>query len=466
MRPSKSLRSVRSSRSSISMRLAPDAPRVTVEFEKLLPTACGKLNCPYTIVVQRNQQNDDFYRNLVGKEKRLSQKRIQSAKLPTERLQSENSTSPGSETSSAIKTSDAKDIVVINSIYDNFNALVEIQIKRLKNVPRIMLKVIGLLAIYYKNLTKLSIYQSKIDGYTIYEVRKIIESSLITNICLDGSWLPEGNYPILLDSKKITTLSLCRCGINDNISKIIASKLYKSENGELLTVLNLSSNDISDTGVKYLADSLRTNRCLKYLNLADNQITDEGAISLLNILKEFPLTDEEIISKRQRHIKFLRKEALYLQYMNESDNTSSKSAKKKLLGPAAFSVKVQNTKKGQLQDIKQIGVFHDPFQRENIVVRDGISYCTGNTSLCYINMAYNNVSFMTLKKLKSVLEYQNAKIKNVLETGLLKIVLEGNNLPLKCAEMSEISELLRKNLNRFSQKHVERKRSERVTLTL
>ncbi|XP_022121119.2 uncharacterized protein LOC110997324 [Pieris rapae] len=466
MKPVRSTRSVRSMRSTRSLRTS-TAQSTTVpvkteliDFENILPFACAKFNCPYVICVEKTQRNDDFYKALKQQE---GVKRRISMALSTKR---ETATTPepvqqddiGSSIETATQPSSTSTIntVTVYSIYDTYNCLTEIRLERIKNVPRVMLKVMRYLVPYFKNLTRISIINSKINAAIIHEISNIVRVSTITQVHLDRTPVNEANYAIILDTSVIKSLSLTRCNINDDVCEIIASKLHMSTVGEKLSLLNLSSNHITDLGAKSLAAALRTNRCLRYLNIADNHITDDGAISILKVLMEFPLTDFEILNKKERYFTYLRnKQSLYLKYLERrsSAEISSKPSKRKKINARKEkesqqpSILNDDSMRAKLLAEQILGPFVDPFQADCIKRTDGHIYCIGNLALSHLNMSYNNLSYIMVKALKDVVTYQKGIRKVRTHNGLIKVLVDGNNLPIQCHEMNFISDLLgRKNL--------------------
>lgn len=360
---------------------------------------------------------------------------------------------------------------VINSIYNALNSLSEILLNQLKSVPRKLIKLIALIAPCYRTLIKISIKRCSIDMYVIYELEKLLLTSTITDICLDDCPINGADYTLLLNTKKLKCLSLARCKINDEICEQIASTMCFEEAAQNLAVLNLSSNHISDVGVKQIGLALRHNRRLRFLNLADNHISDEGAASIFNVLVEFQLTCEEIMETRKKGMKYMRNkielcEKILAQLDSDLVENVSQIGRKMLKkrktstttlrskSPAVSARKEEKSvslsgpadylkTKAELMAIEEIGVFYDPFQRHHIKIYDDIQFCTGNFALSYLNFSYNNLSYLSIKKLENVLVYQNVT-KRSNQTGLIKIVIDGNNLPDSCPEFATISNLLKK----------------------
>lgn len=294
---------------------------------------------------------------------------------------------------------------------------------------------------------------------------KFLSLTTITEICLDDSPIPESNYALLLQNQsKLSSLSLSRCTINDEVCKQIAVTLKFLEPAEAtLLTLNLSSNHITDAGAKHLGEALRTNRHLRYLNLAGNRIGDEGANHIFHALIDFPLTYDETKEKLKRRLAYLRaRQAAYLECLMSCDSRSlddfsminkkspkkSTAAKNKVKKLPNETVNTSMHVEAEMIINKPFPLFKDPFESSFIRFVDGDSHCVGNMVLCYLNLCYNDLSYSSLKKLQAVLLYQSVS-KNTNQTGLMRVLIEGNQLPSTCSEIGRISELLHKNVVNF-----------------
>lgn len=350
---------------------------------------------------------------------------------------------------------------------DQSGNLVELKFDKNKHISCLIFKIMALIIKYQVFLTRITIY-SGMDKHTLYEMKKFLASTNITELNLDNSVFSEANYDILFeDESKIRYLSLARCKINDEVVENIAKKLaYPLPASKVLTCLILSSNRISDKGAQCLADALRSNRHLRYISLAGNSITDSGASYILDSLAEFALNEEEIIDGRSRYMDYLKqKNAIINNIIKElRSGEYDKKIKKKAARPiSSLPVKKGKLEKeGSLKSVSEsksspnldylffdratsmaedrMGEFTDPFSSQNTSVRDGTVYCLGNNALCCLSLAYNNLSFLILKKLSSVLMYQ--KLCDRRPRGLVKVCVEGNNLPVACKELGQIDDAL------------------------
>ncbi|KAG6458605.1 leucine-rich repeat-containing protein 71-like isoform X2 [Manduca sexta] len=469
---SQSMRSIRSAYSTLNY----EENRV-LNFDEYMVMACKKFACAYPIIIKKDIQ-DDPYKSSKRSECGKSAKVCIVTQFVNEDLLAD--LEKGSALTHPSVTMPLnlihEEMIPIDTLYNNMNQIVEIGIHKVKHVHRIVIQLICLIAPYFQQLAKISITKSNVDVYTIHELSKMLPLSYVTEVCLDQTHLAEANYAILLNTSHLRTLSLSRCLINDEVSKLLASKLHYMASAETgLIALNLSSNHITDLGAKYFADALRTNRHLRYLNLADNRIGDEGAYHILDILMEFPLTYEEIVKKRRRYLEYLKmRRALFYKAYHEWDcksvdesQASKKSMPKKRrisatsLKNKAITKKDKPTKqsftdeyafcKADMLSGEMIGPFLDPFGPKFSKIKDNYTYCTGNMCLSYLNLAYNNLTYQTLKKLHNVVLYQSVNKKMGMQ-GLIKIVIDGNFMPATSPEIRMINELISKNISAFGSK--------------
>lgn len=362
--------------------------------------------------------------------------------------------------------------ITVETVNDNLGNLV--QLKFLNNVipiPAKVIKLIGLLVPFHKHLTNITI-NSGIGADTIYEISKFLPASNITELCLDGAFIAAANYDLLLTKCHLKYLSISKCKITDAVVKTIVDKLYFNlPASKSLSALNLSTNRVTDVGAKHLAEVLRLNRQLCYLNLADNMITDEGAISILDVLHNFHLTPKELKEYRSRYMRYLktRNDLIESYIMELNDAEAKKVVKKKNNKPnnpvpsrrkslerdttsrssmekAAAAAQTQYFRdRARFLAVSKLGGFLDPFSATNTEEKDGCVYCYGNNALSYLNLAYNNISHITVKKLYEVLVTQ--KYLNRKPRGLVNVVIEGNNIPIISAELHGINEIIESNLS-------------------
>lgn len=74
-----------------------------------------------------------------------------------------------------------------------------------------------------------------------------------------------------------------------------------AKRNNVLTYLDMASNQIGNTGAKHFADLLRATKTLTVLNLAENRITDEGVVAMAKaLLSNHSLTFLSLASNRVR----------------------------------------------------------------------------------------------------------------------------------------------------------------------
>ncbi|KAJ8709273.1 hypothetical protein PYW07_009099 [Mythimna separata] len=423
----------------------------TLDFDQFVETSCKIFECPILVQVLKMIQQPSKHAKKHG----LKHKRKRSDEPHPE---GSPNTKPNSHPSlRLVGFVPDHTRLSITAVYDHHHKLVEILMFKYAYapIPRTLMKVIALKIPFTRHLTKFTIKQCRIDMYTIHDLNKILLISNITDICLDQCPLKEGNYDILLsDASSLQSLSLSRCNINDVVCERMASRLHHLEPAEpTLLVLNLSSNRITDVGTKYLAEALRNNRHLRYLNLSDNQISDYGAKYILDVLAEFPLNTDEIQDKNSCFKDYLlSKEELYRKYLIDLaikiETSRRKSSLKRKL--SAKKIKVKQEFEDEMMKIKArsmaletIGPFEHPFDSTMVTVKEGRSYCIGNFTLCYLNLRYNNLTYLSVQRLAKVVSHQKM-YRNEKMCGLVNVLLEGNNVPKEVNEYI----LINKDLNK------------------
>ncbi|CAF1089309.1 unnamed protein product [Adineta steineri] len=138
-----------------------------------------------------------------------------------------------------------------------------------------------------KSCSRIDLRKQKI---TDLDMEFIIQEAVINKQCtmlwFSDNQLTSQSVSILASTLHNNTtlegLSLCHNGINDvNISHL--SQIL-SDSKTKLNRLALTSNEITDEGVQYLAEMLKTNHSLTQLWLGSNQITDRGMQYLADVL--------------------------------------------------------------------------------------------------------------------------------------------------------------------------------------
>ncbi|XP_053619204.1 uncharacterized protein LOC128680228 [Plodia interpunctella] len=420
-----------------------------------LPWACNQMQCQHTVTVIKVTQTEYVSVNPTGKKPKPKPKPV---------VVSSTSSSDLKKDEQIQSTFSEEDTLKIYAIYDATDRLVELKFENHVEIPRMIFQIIALIIKFQSGLNTITINYG-IDMYSIHEISKILTISNITDICLDDTYLKEANYYILLDNENsIRRISLSRCTINDNIAEAIAVRLvYPLPASKTLSILDLSSNKITDLGAKYIAHALRSNRFLSYLNLSGNLLTDTGAIAILNHLVEFQLTSEELMSSRQRFLQFYhQKNELTAKIFRDFRTVDSTKDRRKSLRTPVMPKKIKTIEREpSTKEVKsaiditqdrslyekarnmaenQMGKFKDPFTKDNLVVHDDNVYCTGNNGLCYLNLSFNDLSYFSLKTVAHVVMTQ--KVLNKKPIGLVNVSIDGNNLPINCVELNDINNVL------------------------
>ncbi|KAJ8711840.1 hypothetical protein PYW08_008794 [Mythimna loreyi] len=425
------------------------------EFDTFIPWVCSQWASAATVVILRKAQEE--YVNVCEK---------RTVKLKKNKPKDEVSVGDIHESSVSLNEFPENSEVPITVYYDVSNQLVEISIiECVTRVPRKVIRAFSLSVPYQTSLKRFTFCKSHLTAELIYEINKLL---LISNICeliLDDSNVPEGNYFILLEQlSHLKYLSLNRCKINDEVCKNIFKNIhFDAPAAKTLQILDLGSNNITDDGATFIGSALRSNRCLLHINLSGNGITDSGFRRILDSLVEFQLNNEEKNAAAGRKVSYLQsKMAVYARCLddlksgNVHDSTESISGRK--FGPKHHRLKKTTSIKSEpirtfedeaetmTRDI--VGEFHDPFSPQNVVLRNELTYCKGNFVLCSLNIAYNHIEYPSVRKLSEVLEYQDGIFHtHYKDTGLLRIILEGNRIPETCAELDAIGWYLKKNVN-------------------
>ncbi|XP_063834883.1 NACHT, LRR and PYD domains-containing protein 14-like [Ostrinia nubilalis] len=435
-----------------------------MDFDVYLPYACSQLQVEAVIVVTKVVQQEYVSISAMSEKSKSKQKGKQ-PKMPSH--QDLDSDQERDEKSVSPSVEDEENVINILAVYDANDNLVQLKFDKNKNIPRTVLRIIGLIIQYQIYLTTLCINKG-MDQYTIYEICRFLPLSHLTDICLDSCFLKEANYHMLLEKQNcIRQLSLARCSISDEVVQTLAELLvYPLPASKSLSILNLSSNRLTDLGAKYLSEALRSNRQLSYLNLADNMISDAGADEVLNTLVNFPLSFNELLSSRSRHMAYLKeKSELVIRIARElrAGDFDRRLMKRKSVKPPPLTKKPKGVEKEpSLKSVVEsksttnmdaafldkatimaentLGEFKDPFNKANTFVQDGIVYSYGNNALSYLNLSYNNLSYTSVKKLAKVLAYQKKVDKK--PRGLVNVSIEGNFLPVYCRELAHIDQIL------------------------
>ncbi|KAJ8707373.1 hypothetical protein PYW08_010625 [Mythimna loreyi] len=423
------------------------------DFDEFLPWACLQYKLEVDVITRKSDQTQ-YVTAATSVHKRMNLKTKLAKPIALAESVSESTYIDSTLLDKAVTGNNIK--IMVDTIYNNNQNLVKLNFFNNKPIPREIFQIIALTLPYQKHLTSITI-NSGLRVESLYEISKLLPDSQITEICLDGTFLSKANYHILLTHGKLKHLSLARCTINDRVVKTITDQLKEpSPAAKVLSALNLSSNKITDIGAKHLAEVLRTNRQLCYLNLAGNMITDKGGVSILDTLQKFPLRSHEVQESRSKYVAYLKKKSDLIKTMMkglqsvsfDKNSSKKKSFKKGKLDSQSMhygdlsliggdeSMSLQE--RAELLAAKKLGLYNDVFSPKETKLQDDVVYCLGNNTLCCLNLAYNDLTYVSVKKLVEVLTAQ--KSLNRTPKGLIKVVIE--DLPSDCPKPTDFDSFL------------------------
>ncbi|CAG4986769.1 unnamed protein product [Colias eurytheme] len=379
-----------------------------------IPYACYQMEAQFEVRVLTRVKKE--YVSVSEKNKKTKRERSIMQYTSTARMSQEKEKT---ESQLAFGVTDHSQMVLIIAICDSAGHLVELLFQR-TSVPQLRLEVIGFCLPYQPYLNRITIRWGAIDGYSIYEITKHLRQSHITEICLDDS--PPAS--------------------------------------RTLRVLSLASNTITNDGAIALGSMLRSNRQLRFLNLSGNQISDSGAAAIFSSLMEFPMTYDEIVSKRARSIEYLnRQKEVYIKCYKELLNTpvaksldDRGSGKKRSVRPKRQSTTALITNseplsptdniasKAKKMTFDLIGPNNETFCARDTIRKDSYLYSIGILSLSYLNLSYNNLGHESLVKLLRVIRYQESLKCKTAEVGLVRVMVEGNPMPSRSCELEAIQD--------------------------
>lgn len=360
------------------------------------------------------------------------------------------------DTFNKASTTNNSSVVPVTAYYDANNKLVEISIDMSTVRPsRKVIRAFSLAVPHHSSLRRFTFRRSGLTAELLQDINKLLPISNICEIILDDSFVPERNYHILLEQfSQLKYLSVNRCRISDEACKKIFENIrFDAPAANTLQILELGSNQITDDGATFIGSVLRANRCLVHLNLSGNNITDNGFLKILDSLMEFPLNIKERYASERRKCRYLQsKTAVYARCLSNikcGNLQDVDSSGKKLMH---FKTKKSDQKplrsiedEAEMLASEIVGDFYDPFSPNDVVLKDGTTFCKGNFVLCSINIAYNDLEYQSVRKLKEVLQYQEGIMDmGGKSTGLIRIILDGNKIPRTCSELEVIDLCLEK----------------------
>ncbi|KAG5334764.1 LRC71 protein, partial [Acromyrmex charruanus] len=304
----------------------------------------------------------------------------------------------------------------------------------------------------YNTITVLKLPSCQINAYGILLIAHMLtELEYLNDLNLDDNSNPQENYYLLCaQAKNLQYLSLRMCKLSDNGIQKIANELKYQDppNEPKLIALNVADNDITDIGVEYIAEMLRTNRSLQSVVLTGNKIQDDGALLIIQELVMSTLTHEEIVGLRRRRFIELeskldnrgtqereqwRENETYFQNAASQDNS--------LKMEIPFNSLISNSSIQILKKLSRNDIGY-PFTTETIAI-DNCVITSGNLNLQHLSLNFNRLTNKTLKKLVSCLHYQSYMLLGDNTRGLLHVFLEGNDIE-KDDDWIMFQELLRR----------------------
>ena len=240
---------------------------------------------------------------------------------------------------------------------------------------------------------------------------------------------------------KLRGVNLFGNDITDEGVKHLAEAL--TNNNCEVNSLNLADNNITDKGVKHLAEALTNNNCkLNHLDLADKNITDEGVKHLAEALKNdncklnrLNFANNNITDKGVKHLaEALTNNNCKLNSLNLADNNITDEGVKHL----AEALKNNNCKLNSLN------------LADNNITDEGVKHLAealknNNCKLNSLNLADNNITDEGVKHLAEALKNNNCKLNrldiadnNLTDEGVkhLAKALKNNNCKLSSLNLA------------------------------
>ncbi|KAL1501206.1 hypothetical protein ABEB36_006578 [Hypothenemus hampei] len=259
---------------------------------------------------------------------------------------------------------------------------------------------------------------------THVEILKNNLPKTITELSLAGNPNRSQNFYHLIRCD-IKILSLKFCNIDEKgLEKIALEFLNNYSDPPKLLHLDLSHNQIFDNGCIWISTILHCDRSLQSLNLTDCKIGDEGFKCLLACFNRFALDNQEIVIRRKIRLNYFKSVYLPKSYFPEAVFLNSSLA--------------------------EIIKTH-PFTSEQVRKENNQILCPANSTLKYMNLAYNRLRRPSFDGLLKALMEQN------MEKTLQNVIfqLDGNSSDADDLKVT-IEELLlnRKFLNKNSSKSI------------
>ncbi|KAI9206984.1 uncharacterized protein BJ171DRAFT_495373 [Polychytrium aggregatum] len=147
-------------------------------------------------------------------------------------------------------------------------------------------------------ITHLTLWNNGLDEAHFASIVAAVHQGSIRHLVIDQNpAIPEQLYAFLvIDDSALKTLCLRGNRIGDPGAKSLASVL---KSNRTLQALNLWDNRIGKEGAGELAEVLKFNSTLMSLSLGHNNIGDEGAAAFAKVLSNYPLHNDEIMSRKK-----------------------------------------------------------------------------------------------------------------------------------------------------------------------
>ncbi|KAL6482557.1 hypothetical protein MHYP_G00106370 [Metynnis hypsauchen] len=141
------------------------------------------------------------------------------------------------------------------------------------------------------DLEKLSLSYCEITEKSCATLAKVLHRSCLRELHLDGCRFGDSGIKLLSRGmtrpNQLQILWFCHCGLTEDGCEALASAL--SSDLLVLKQLDLSNNDLQDSGVKLLSAGLKSSHCkLEILRMSGCMITEEGCTSLASALTANP----------------------------------------------------------------------------------------------------------------------------------------------------------------------------------
>nr|VZI34333.1 unnamed protein product [Spirometra erinaceieuropaei] len=279
-------------------------------------------------------------------------------------------------------------------------------------------------------------------GFFVAESKKIlkVEANNLIEPETYHELIPPENSSLVHLSLRFTKLSA------EGIHEVAIRLGNRTKWNNSIVSLDLTGCGLTDLGMCYLAEALRTNRRLKFLTLANNQIGDLGVMALCETITKFFLTDDELALRR----------ILQGEYAARA-TTRSPVASKRV--PREKNKNLQQRRPTrEFGNIKGLGEtitreqILDSLESKHPLLAAGENIpphglrIHGNYEVSMINLAHNKITVEGLKRLTDMLQIQmerRSTTRGETLTGITRLVLSGNNFDESVEEAEQLRHLLR-----------------------